>query len=126
MLCIDDEPQVRQLLSVCLAHFDHQVAVAATGKEGLELFRTARLKNQPYEVVITDMGMPDIDGLQVAKAIKAESHDTPVIMMTGWGTIMREDEETPPDVDALIDKPPHIKHLNNLLQKVTDPAKHGS
>ena len=59
--------------------------------------------------------MPDIDGRQVAKTIKGEFHGTPVIMMTGWGTIMREDGEAPPEVDALVGKPPHIKELNELL-----------
>ena len=87
ILCIDDDAQVREFLNDCLTHFDHRVMVASGGKHGLELFRTATLKNQPYEVVITDLGMPDIDGQRVARTIKAESPNTPVIMMTGWGTI---------------------------------------
>ena len=65
--------------------------VASGGKEGIEMFRAATLKNQPFEVVVTDMGMPDIDGRQVARTIKAESPNMPVIMLTGWGrTGMRE------------------------------------
>ena len=78
----------------CLTHFKHRVMVASGGKQGLELFRTATLKNQPYEVVITDLGMPDIDGRRVARTIKAESPNTPIIMMTGWGAMMKEDGET--------------------------------
>jgi CheY-like chemotaxis protein len=57
--------------------------VASGGEHGMELFRTAMLKNQPYEVVITDLGMPKMDGHQVAQTIKAEFPHTPVIMMTG-------------------------------------------
>jgi len=121
ILCIDDEPQIRQLLSDCLTHFNHRVTVASTGKHGTELFRAAMLRNQPYEVVITDLGMPDVDGHQVARTIKAESPDTPVIMMTGWGTTMKQDRETAPEVDAVVSKPPHVKELNDLLLRITAP-----
>ena len=47
------------------------------------MFRTAILKSEPYDVVITDMNMPDINGYEVAQMIKIESPDTPVILMTG-------------------------------------------
>jgi signal transduction histidine kinase/ActR/RegA family two-component response regulator len=120
VLCIDDESPVRQLLDDCLTQFGHRVAVAASGKEGLELFRTANVNKQPYEVVITDMGMPDVDGYQVAEAISSESRNTPIIMMTGWGTMMREEKTTPAAVNALIDKPPHMQELNDLLLKLTE------
>ena len=122
ILCIDDEPQIRQLLSDCLTHFNHRVTVASTGRHGTELFRAAMLRNQPYEVVITDLGMPDVDGHQVARTIKAESPDTPVIMMTGWGTTMKQDRETAPEVDAVVSKPPHVQELNDLLLRITAPG----
>ncbi len=123
ILCIDDEPQVRELLNVWLTQFNHQVAVAANGKEGLEMFGAARLKNQPYEIVVTDMGMPDIDGHQVAKAIKAESPRTPVIMLTGWGQIIKEDREKAPEVDAVMDKPPNMQRLHEMVLKLTGSGK---
>ena len=120
VLCIDDESPVRQLLDDCLTQYGHRVAVAASGKEGLELFRTAKVNQQPYEVVITDMGMPDVDGYQVVEAISSESRNTPIIMMTGWGTLMREEKTTPAAVNALIDKPPHMQELNDLVLKLTE------
>jgi signal transduction histidine kinase/ActR/RegA family two-component response regulator len=123
VLCIDDEARVRQLLNVCLAQFGHQVSMASTGREGLRLFRAANQKQKPYEVVITDLGMPDLDGHQVAKVIKAESPNMPIIMMTGWGTTMGGDKRPSADVDALIDKPPHIERLNHLLLQLTNHAK---
>ena len=119
ILCVDDEPKILQLLSDSLEYFNHQVTFASSGKQGIELFREARLKKQPYEVVITDLGMPDMDGRQLVHAIKAESAVTPVIMMTGWGTMMKEDGETVPEVDAVISKPPRVLELNDLLLRVT-------
>jgi signal transduction histidine kinase len=123
ILCIDDEPQVQQLLKDCLSRYDHQVTVVSTGKQGVEEFRSALQSKRPYETVITDLGMPDIDGHQVARTIKAESPGTPVIMMTGWGTMMKEDGESTPEVDALLGKPPRIQELNNLLLQLTSTLK---
>lgn len=123
VLCIDDEVQIREMLNDCLSHFNHRIKVASSGREGLELFRAARLQNLPFNAVITDLGMPDIDGHQVARSIKEDAAETPVIMMTGWGSIMKEDGETAPEVDALIGKPPHIEELNALLLRLTAPPK---
>jgi signal transduction histidine kinase len=123
ILCIDDEPQIRQILSDCLGHCHHKIELAGGGKQGLELFRAAKKTNKPFEVVITDLGMPDVDGHQVARAIKAESPHTPVIMMTGWGTMMKEDGDATPEVDALVGKPPRMQELNALLIRLTTPHK---
>jgi CheY-like chemotaxis protein len=98
---------------------NHHVGIASGGKQGVEMFRKAARENQSYEVVVTDLGMPDIDGRQVAKSIKKEFPNTPVIMITGWGQIMKEDGEAPPGVDALVGKPPRIRELNELLLRVT-------
>jgi len=122
ILCIDDDACVRAFMTQCLTHFNHRVMVASGGKHGLELFRAASLENQPYEVVITDLGMPDIDGQRVARAIKAESPNTPVIMMTGWGTFMENDRETPLQVDAVVGKPTRMQELNDLVLRITAPA----
>ena len=122
ILCIDDDEQIRQFLNDCLTHFNHRVMVASGGKHGLELFRTATLENQPYEVVITDFGMPDMDGQRVARTIKAESPNTPVIMMTGWGTFMGDDGGTTSQVDAVVGKPTRMQDLNDLVLRITTPA----
>ena len=118
ILCIDDDPQVLELLNDCLAHFEHRVSVASGGKQGVEMFRIATRENQPYEVIITDMGMPDIDGRQVARTIKVESPNTPIIMLTGWGATIRDDGDNSPGVDVVISKPPRIHELNDLVLRM--------
>lgn len=120
VLCIDDESIVREVLNDSLKNFNHQVTVASSGKDGIELFRGALRKKRPYEVVITDLGMPEMDGHQVARIIKAESPKTPVIMLTGWGTMMKEEGETAPEIDAIMSKPARIDELNNLLLETAD------
>ncbi|HWY77483.1 MAG TPA: response regulator, partial [Verrucomicrobiae bacterium] len=119
VLCIDDDGPIRQLLEDCLTGFKHRVVTASSGEQGIELFRAARRKNEPFEAVITDLGMPRMDGYQVARIIKAESSRMPIIMMTGWGSMMKEDGETAPEVDAMVGKPPDIQRLNDLLLRVT-------
>jgi signal transduction histidine kinase/CheY-like chemotaxis protein len=118
ILCIDDESQIQELLMNCLTSLEHRVTTASSGKQGVEMFRAAMRNKQPYETVITDLGMPDVDGQQVARTIKAESPGTPVIMMTGWGTIMKDDGELVSGVDAVVGKPPRIGELNNLLLRL--------
>lgn len=120
VLCIDDEPVIREILNESLQTYSHRVTTASCGKDGIELFRVALKQKQPYQAVITDLGMPEMDGHQVARIIKAESPQTPVIMLTGWGTMMKEEGETAPEVDAILAKPARIDELNTLLLETTD------
>jgi CheY-like chemotaxis protein len=122
ILCIDDEPELRQLLADVLQVHHHKVTVAPGGKEGLAMFRSNLGGRDSYEVVITDLGMPDMDGHHVARAIKAESPHTPIIMLTGWGTMMKAEGESAPEVDAVLSKPPRIAELNALLYRMSMPG----
>ena len=119
VLCVDDEELIRQLLDDCLTHYNHRVTTVAGGKDGLESIRKAALQQQSFDVVITDLGMPQMDGHQLARLIKAEFPSIPIIMMTGWGAMMKEDGEAAPAVDALVEKPPQMEELNNLLLRLT-------
>jgi len=119
ILCIDDEPELRQVMHDVLQLDHHQVTVATGGREGLDLFRSSLHAGEPYEVVITDLSMPDLDGRHVARTIKAESPQTPIIMLTGWGAMPKADGQPAPAVDALIGKPPRMQELSNLLFQIT-------
>jgi CheY-like chemotaxis protein len=59
-----------------------------------------------------------MDGHQVARTLKAESPHTPIVMMTGWGAMMKEDGETASEVDALTGKPPRMQELHELLLRL--------
>ena len=122
ILCVDDDPHIREFMNACLVHYDHQVMVASGGQQGLEMFRAATMENQPYDAVITDLGMPDIDGHQLARTIKAEFPTMPIIMMTGWGATESKDENIAAGVDVVVAKPPHMGQLNELLLRMAAPA----
>ena len=118
ILCIDDDEQILEMMKACLSHHDHRVRIASGGKHGLELFRTAILKSEPYDVVITDLGMPDLDGYQVAWAVKIESPNTPVILLTAWGANVKDDAAIASNINAVIGKPPQMEELNDLLLRL--------
>ncbi len=118
ILCIDDEPLLRELLKEILESDGHQVAVTDSGQAGLDAFRAARGRGKPFDVVITDLGMPYLDGRQVAKALKRESPGTPVVLLTGWGALMKEGGETPGQVDGVLSKPPRSRELRETLNRL--------
>jgi signal transduction histidine kinase/ActR/RegA family two-component response regulator len=124
ILCIDDEPELRQLMHDVLEVYNHQVSVASGGREGLQMFRSKLHGSEPFEVVITDLGMPDMDGHHVARAIKADAPHTPVIMLTGWGAMMKAEGETAPEVDAVLSKPVRIQELDSLLKVMSVNGAH--
>jgi len=72
----------------------------------------------PFAVVITDLGMPYVDGRKVAAAIKRESAATPVILLTGWGQRLEAEGDMPASVDFVLAKPPKIAELRGVLAKV--------
>jgi signal transduction histidine kinase/ActR/RegA family two-component response regulator len=119
ILCVDDEPLLREMMKQILESGGHTVELADGGENGLATFRAALEKKEPFDVVITDLGMPYLDGRQLSRALKAESPDTPIVMLTGWGTIMKEDGDMPAQVDGVLSKPPKIAELYAMLAKVT-------
>lgn len=117
ILCVDDEPLIRQVMKELLEADGHTAETADGGLAGVEAFRGARQGEKPFDLVITDLGMPHLDGRQVANIIKKESPGTPVIMLTGWGAIMKDDGDMPAQVDGLLSKPPRIGELREMLAK---------
>lgn len=82
ILVVDDEPLVRRSLSEFLTLEGYSVSSAENGREALEL-----LKTYTADIIITDIKMPEIDGIQLLKHIKREQAGIPVILITGYGSI---------------------------------------
>ncbi len=120
ILFIDDEPLLRELLKEILECDGHQVHVADSGQSGLDAFRAAKKDGKPFDAVITDLGMPHLDGRQLAQILKKESPSTPIIMMTGWATLMKGEEDLPLHVDGVLNKPPRITELQETLRRVAE------
>ena len=111
---------MRELLKEILECDGHQVHVADSGQSGLDAFRAAKKDGKPFDAVITDLGMPHLDGRQLAQILKKESPSTPIIMMTGWATLMKGEEDLPLHVDGVLNKPPRITELQETLRRVAE------
>jgi CheY-like chemotaxis protein len=85
ILIIDDDPLLIASLRDALHIDGHEVVAATGGRDGIATFHAAQEQHAPFAVVVTDLGMPHVDGRQVASAIKAAAPATPVILLTGWG-----------------------------------------
>jgi CheY-like chemotaxis protein len=115
ILVIDDDPGLRRSLFDTLHDEGHHVTLASSGAEGIEAFRAAQSNGEPFEVVITDLGMPNMDGRAVAHAIKHLSPETKVMLLTGWGKHMKEQGDIPAHVDCVLAKPPKLHELREAL-----------
>jgi CheY-like chemotaxis protein len=115
ILTIDDDPLILAALRVALECDDHIVISAEGGQAGIDAFRTAIQHGESYAVVITDLGMPTVDGRKVAAAIKAQSPDTPVILLTGWGQPLMALNDLPTNVDCVLGKPPRLQQMRAAL-----------
>ncbi len=115
ILVVDDDPMVAKVLKETISADGHAVTTANGGQSGIDAFISALRSNAPFAVVLTDLGMPYVDGRQVAKAIKDASPGTPVILLTGWGQSLLEDGEMPANVDRLLSKPPKMADLRQAL-----------
>ncbi len=100
ILIIDDDGVVRELLSDILQAAGHTVVQAAGGREGLRLFRQGA-----FDLVLTDLGMPECSGWEVAAGIKRSAPKTPVALVTGWGLTLDRGKLKEAGVDLVLNKP---------------------
>lgn len=115
ILVVDDDPLILRSLQDALEQDGHQVDVADGGQAGIDQFCAAQVSHSPIDVVITDLGMPQIDGRTVASAVKSLDAAAPVILLTGWGYRMRAEGELPEHVDRVLSKPPKLSELRATL-----------
>ena len=118
ILYIDDEPLLRELLIHLIESCGHRAQVAADGESGVEMFQRAQNERKPFDIVVTDLGMPYMDGRQVALAVKSESPTTPVILLTGWGSMLKDSEDRVPHVDCILSKPPRLGEIRETLLRL--------
>lgn len=117
VLLVDDDPLLLEAVGEILSQAGHRVVRASGGRSGVEQFEAA-LAGRPFDAVITDLGMPEVDGRNVARRVRQLSATTPVIMLTGWGRRMEEDGEMPEGVDLLLSKPPRRRQLLDALDRL--------
>ncbi|MDP3024046.1 MAG: response regulator [candidate division Zixibacteria bacterium] len=115
ILAIDDQKIIRDLLENILQGLGHDIKVASSGKEGLALFQ-----QDGFDLVITDLGMPEMSGWEVSQRIKEMRKETPVVMITGWGVSFDAEKIREFGVDYLLPKPFKVEQLSKLIEQIRD------
>jgi PAS domain S-box-containing protein len=118
ILVIDDEESVRSVLSRILSQVNHQVTVAKDGGEGLQLF-----KEKEFDIVLTDLGMPDMSGWDVCKAIKKLRARIPVGMITGWGMELDQTKKEESGLDFVIPKPFDFHQILRVVDETMESSE---
>lgn len=117
ILIVDDEETLTFSLyqAFIKAPYDCEVVTASSGEEALERFDDGK-----FDLVITDIAMPGIDGLELLSIIKSRSPETRVIIITAYGTDEREERAYKIGADKYIEKPFDISELRNLVFKMIE------
>ncbi|MGH8262353.1 MAG: response regulator [Steroidobacteraceae bacterium] len=119
ILVIDDDPLLIESLCATLEGDGHVVTAVDGGQKGIDAYSAARARGEPFGIVITDLGMPYVDGRKVATAIKTASPATPVVLLTGWGQRLEAEGDLPAHVDRVLSKPPRLSELRTAIGELT-------
>jgi DNA-binding NtrC family response regulator len=112
VLAIDDEPAMTEWLKILLEHAGYEVRTALIGTRGEELFKTWR-----PDAVITDMMLPDVDGIELVRKFKQVDSEAEVIVITGQGNIPRSVEAVKAGAFDFLEKPVDAERLLDKLEK---------
>jgi CheY-like chemotaxis protein len=112
ILIVEDESDVLDMLEEVLEGEGHTVITAVDGKAGLECFQM-----QPFDIVLTDLNMPGISGLEMAGRMKKIKPSVPVMLLTGWDVELETAELAAKGIDCFIKKPFAIL---DILQALDD------
>lgn len=113
ILVIDDSLDLRQMLKEFFESFDHHVLEAASGREGLEV-----ISEENPDLLITDIIMPDMNGVDMMKALRAHNKRLPVIVLSGFEGELAAIKRL--GVFACMTKPPNMSELKQLVEIITD------
>lgn len=115
ILVIDDEDSVRKILYQMLKAKGYQVVVASNGEEGIE-----RFKEEAFDLVFTDLGMPKMSGWEVGKALKGIDPKVPIALITGWGVELNREKMKESGIDLVVSKPFNFDQVVRLVSEAME------
>ncbi|HYL82167.1 MAG TPA: ATP-binding protein, partial [Candidatus Acidoferrum sp.] len=113
ILVVDDEPILTHMLRSILEIQGHHVVTALSGAEAIE-----RIRSDTFDLVLTDLGMPEVSGWDVASEVGRVSPGVPVILVTGWGMQIDSQEPTQASVSRVIQKPYTFETVHEVIAEV--------
>lgn len=112
VLAIDDQEMIRELLASMLGELKYPHRICEDGGSGINVFNS-----EDFDIVITDLGLPDIEGWEVARRVKALKPETPVIVITGWGVNSEQIRSHQDLADFILAKPFRMEQLEATIKK---------
>lgn len=117
LLVVDDEPQMLIAINETLRRRGYSITTAGSGIEALR-----RLKEKYYQLVITDMRMPEVSGLDLLRKVKTQAPQTPVILLTAYGTVQNAVEAMRDGAYDYLLKPFSSESLESVVRRALDSA----
>lgn len=114
-LVIDDDPSTLDMMKFHLESEDFEVVTAGLGTDAL-----AAVHETDFDIILTDLNLPDIDGIDMVRRIKENSPDTEIIMITGYGSMEKAIEATKAGAFYYVEKPVNFDELNHLVAKAVE------
>ena len=118
LLIVDDEPGMRQLLSHVFGRAGHTVRAAENGAKALELLRA-----EPADLIVSDVRMPDMNGIELLRKVREFLPDVSVVMMTAFATVETAREAFKLGADDFIQKPFDVDELKLIVEKGLERLK---
>ncbi len=115
ILIVDDEQSYRQLLSLVFESDGHKIRTAMNGRQAIEL-----LQESPADVIISDVKMPDMDGIEMLRAVRETLPDLGVILMTAFASVETAREAFKLGADDFIQKPFDVEELKLIVRKTLE------
>lgn len=116
ILIVDDEPTLLALMSRFVSSLDHEVSTAADGRDALRI-----LDDDDIDLLITDINMPDIDGIEILNELRRRRLEMPVIAMSGGGLLAKElllDTASVLGAVVTLQKPFELNELERVLEEL--------
>jgi CheY-like chemotaxis protein len=117
ILVVDDEDMVRQTLVDILESLGYEVVGAEGGSAGLK-----HLDERAADIVLTDLSMPEMDGWTFARHVKSSHPDTPVVLVTGYGSSIELSGERSRLIDEVICKPYDFNEIAQIVERLAGKA----
>ena len=120
ILIVDDDPLILQALRAALETDGHVLTTADNGQAAVDAFVTAEATRIPFDIVITDLSIPNVGGRTVAATVKRIRPGTPVVLLTGH---LQTAGQLPVHVDRMLNKPPRLSEIREALKELAGKAK---
>ncbi|HEV7867723.1 MAG TPA: response regulator [Chthoniobacteraceae bacterium] len=117
VLVVDDEPIPRDIITKYLHADGHTAVIATHGQEAIDRFH-----EEPFDLLLTDHGMPGMNGVQLAAAVRQIRNNQPIILITGFSELGLEENELPPGVNLVVRKPVPQGEFRQALLTVFGPV----